>query len=67
MTNYLIFARKEYQQPLEMIGVLEFDGDPTEAELDTRARTEFGGGGWLELIAVPESVITHVIPAEAGP
>ncbi len=71
MTEYLIFARREYQQPLEWIGTLSFDGDPfaplsgpaREAELDRRARERFGSE-WLEMIAVPRPAALQVIPME---
>jgi hypothetical protein len=61
---YLIFARKEYQQPLELIGEMKFDGTPPEPELNSRARTQFDGDGWLEMVAVPDASIISVIPTE---
>ena len=66
MLTYLIFARKEYQQPLELIGDINFDGMPSESELDKRARSQFNGNGWLEMVAVPVTSVINVIPTEAG-
>ncbi len=71
--RYLIFARKTYEQPLEWIGALQFDGAPwhgaerataTRSELGRRAREQFGAEGWLEMAAIPEQSIVHVIPME---
>jgi len=69
--RYLIFARKTYEQPLEWIGALQFDGAPsqgdamaTPGELGQRAREQFGAEGWLEMAAIPEKSIVHVIPME---
>ena len=71
--RYLIFARKTYEQPLEWIGMLQFDGAQwhgaeraiaTPGELGRRAREQFGAEGWLEMAAIPEKSIVHVIPME---
>lgn len=63
MTEYLVFARKEYQQPLEWIGTLTFDNDAQQTELDQRARERFGNE-WLEMVAVPRPAALQVIPLE---
>lgn len=63
MTDYLIFARREYQQPLEWIGTVALDGQAPEAELDRRARERFGDE-WLEMVAVPQPAALQVIPME---
>lgn len=65
--NYLIFARKEYQQPLEHIGALTVENGSKAAptiELARRAREQFGGEGWVEMIAIPEAATLRVIPME---
>ncbi len=67
--NYMIFARKEYQQPLEHIGALtvEIGSTPDDAlttELLPRAREQFGGEGWVEMVAIPETAVVRVIPME---
>lgn len=64
MTEYLIFARKAYQEPLELLGQLRMEG---EAEADQnrlveQARGQFGSEDWIEMIAVPQSAIAQVIP-----
>ena len=68
MKEYLIFARKEYQQPLEWIGKLTVENGsaaaaPT-ADLIERARGQFGGEGWVEMIAIPDKAVVRVIPME---
>ena len=64
MTDYLIFARKAYPQPLELLGQLRVDGEAPEdkARLVELARQQFGVEGWIEMMAVPQAAITHVIP-----
>jgi len=64
MTEYLIFARKAYQEPLELLGQLRVEG---EAEADQnrlveQARGQFGSEDLIEMIAVPQSAIAQVIP-----
>ncbi len=61
--DYLIFGRREYQQPLEWIGALTLDREAPEAELDRRARERFGND-WLEMVAVPRPATLQVIPLE---
>ncbi|MBI3362413.1 MAG: hypothetical protein HY023_15035 [Chloroflexi bacterium] len=63
--SYLIFARKEYQKPLEWIGRLSAPANEsvmTQAELRRRAREAFGDEGWVEMVAIPETAILRVIP-----
>jgi hypothetical protein len=64
MTDYLIFARKAYQQPLELLGLLRVEGEAEagETRLTEQARGQFGGEGWIEMIAIPQSAIAQVIP-----
>jgi hypothetical protein len=64
MTEYLIFARKEYEQPLELLGRLRLEGaaDEGETRLANQARGQFGSEDWIEMIAVPEIVIAQVLP-----
>ena len=62
---YLIFARKAYPQPLECIGALKLAVDAPKAELDQRAREQFGAEGWVEMVAIPDKSIVRVIPLEA--
>jgi len=64
MTDYLIFARKAYQQPLELLGQVRLGGQPPAArdELVELARQQFSLDGWIEMIAVPQAAAIHVIP-----
>jgi hypothetical protein len=64
MTEYLIFARKAYQQPLELLGQLRVEGEAeaSQTRLVEQARGHFGKQDWIEMIAVPQSAIAQVIP-----
>lgn len=66
--HYLIFARKAYQQSLEYLGQLAVEkatsSEAPAAELARRAREQFGGEGWLEMVAIPEEAALRVIPVE---
>jgi hypothetical protein len=64
MTEYLIFARKEYREPLELRGQLQVEGeaDVRETRLINQARGQFGGEGWIEIIAIPQSAVAQVLP-----
>ncbi len=64
MSDYLIFARKAYQQPLELLGQLRVEGQGEEGQgqLVELARQQFGVEGWIEMIAIPQAAITRVIP-----
>jgi hypothetical protein len=69
MPNYLIFARKAYQQPLEWIGQLATESgtpaaDAETAELARLAREQFGAEGWVEMVAIPASAVVRVIPMD---
>ncbi|MBM4423794.1 MAG: hypothetical protein FJ030_10425 [Chloroflexi bacterium] len=61
MNTFLIFGRKEYQQPLEYLGAITVESGPDE--LSRIARERFGEG-WLEMVAAPESSVVRVIPME---
>jgi hypothetical protein len=56
MDNYLIFARTEYDEPLEHRGDLEA-ADDDEAR---RLAIERFGEEWLELVLIPEREIHWV-------
>jgi hypothetical protein len=64
MTDYLVFARKTYPLPLELLGPLRVEGEaePDQTRLVEQARGQFGREGWIEMIAIPQSAITQVIP-----
>jgi hypothetical protein len=62
--EYLIFAHKSYDQPLELLGPLRMEGD---AEVDRNQLVEvacgqFGREEWIEMIAIPQSAVVRVIP-----
>jgi hypothetical protein len=64
MTDYLIFARRAFQQPLELLGALRVEDEAPagEARLAEQARGQFGQEGWIEMIAIPRSAVVQVIP-----
>ncbi len=69
--SYLIFARREYQLPLEWIGRLEDQGAADQAgeeeeseAVQRHALERFGDDGWIEMVAVPERALVRVIPLE---
>ncbi len=68
--GYLIFARREYDRPLEWIGQLQDDGavggqGGRAAESVQRQTLErFGDAEWIELVAVPERALVRIIPLE---
>jgi hypothetical protein len=67
MTDYLIFARKMYNQPLELLGPVRME-DKTEANetrLAKQAHEQFGKEVWIEMIAIPQSAIAQVIPVSS--
>jgi len=51
MEKYLVFARSEYDEPLEHRGEVEASGDEEAAKL---AR-ERHGEDWLEMVLIPVS------------
>lgn len=68
--GYLIFARREYQRPLEWIGRLQDDGtgggngDQPANWVQRQALESFGDAEWIEMVAVPERALVRVIPLE---
>jgi hypothetical protein len=62
MTEYLIFARKAFQQPLELLGQVRGEGVTDAARLAEQARERFGAEGWIEMIAIPQAAVAQVIP-----
>jgi hypothetical protein len=58
MSRYLVFARERYEEPLELCGDLDADGDEAAAEAapdDAR---------FIEIQLVPEAAIRWVIRKE---
>jgi hypothetical protein len=53
MTEYLIFGRTEYAEPLALVTTVEADSAPTLDELDA-------GTDWLELVAVPRDAVIWI-------
>ncbi len=51
MDKYLVFARSEYDEPLEHRGEVEASGDEEAAELARGCH----GKDWLEMVLVPVS------------
>ncbi|MEJ7840205.1 MAG: hypothetical protein WKF95_00445 [Rubrobacter sp.] len=51
MDKYLVFARSEYDEPLEHRGEVEASGDEAAAKL----AQEQHGKEWLEMVLVPVS------------
>jgi hypothetical protein len=64
--DYLIFARREFQRPLEWIGRLqgEGQGDGAVESVQRHALERFGEAKWIEMVAVPERALVRVIPLE---
>jgi hypothetical protein len=64
MTDYLIFARKTYHQPLALLGPLRVEGEAEAGQprLVERVHGQFGREGWIEMIAIPQSAVAQVIP-----
>ncbi len=64
MTDYLVFARRAYQQPLELLGQLRIDGqaEADNSRLVELARRQFGVEEWIEMIAIPRAATIRVIP-----
>jgi hypothetical protein len=58
--TYLVFARREYSEPLTQIGRVEM---ATPASVRAAAAQQFGED-WLELVAVPENQIAWAIREE---
>ncbi len=70
LMGYLVFARQEYQRPLEWIGRLQDDGvagdqgDLAAELVQQQALERFGDDEWIEMVAVPERALVTVIPLE---
>ena len=64
MTDYLIFARKAYPQPLELLGPIRVEAEPPvdKPRLVEQMRQQFGLEGWIEMIAIPQTAAIRVIP-----
>lgn len=54
--RYLVMARKEFVEPLELVAEVEVDGEPTIEALGV-------GDDWLELVAVPEQDVEWITRA----
>lgn len=64
MASYRIFARTRYEDPLELHGELQADGDDAAAQA---ALSELGDGDWIEVQLVPEDAIRWIVrPGGAG-
>ena len=57
MASYKIFARSHYEDPLELQGELDADGD--EAALEA-ARSSLAGE-WIEVQLVPDDAIQWIV------
>jgi hypothetical protein len=68
--GYLIFARREYQRPLEWIGQLQDEGagggqdDQSAESVQRQVLERYGDAEWIEMLAVPERALVRVIPLE---
>jgi len=54
--RYLVMARKEFAEPLELVAEVDVDGEPTVEALGV-------GDDWLELVAVPEKDVEWITRA----
>jgi hypothetical protein len=68
MSDYLIFGRRAYQQPLEQLGTtrLEEEWPEDKTRLVEQARRQYGADGWIEMIAIPRSAAIRVIPVSSA-
>jgi hypothetical protein len=48
----LVYGRKEYSEPLVELGTATDDAD---------VRTAYGGGEWVELVALPAEAVHWII------
>ncbi|OQY93182.1 MAG: hypothetical protein B6D41_07735 [Chloroflexi bacterium UTCFX4] len=64
MIEYLVFARKLYERPLEFLGALRVEDDAASdsTRLSEQARAQFNETDWIEMIAIPSAALTQVIP-----
>lgn len=53
MTEYLIFGRTEYAEPLALVTTVEADRTPTRDDVEA-------GTDWLELVAVPRDAVIWI-------
>lgn len=58
MARYLIFARRRYEDPLELEGDLEAADDEAAS---TSALPSLGGDGWIEVRLLPADAARWVI------
>lgn len=54
MATYLVFGRTEYAQPLALVSTVDAATPPALDSIDP-------GGGWLELVLVPENAAIWVL------
>lgn len=54
--RYLVMARREFVEPLELVAEVDVDGEPTIEALGV-------GDDWLELVAVPEQDVEWITRA----
>ena len=57
MASYLVFARREYEEPLSLEGEVEAEDDAAAA----RTADEQFGDGFIEVRLVPEPAVRWVI------
>jgi len=69
MTEYLVFARKLYERPLELVGALRIADDAASnpTRVSAQARAQFNEPDWIEMIAIPSAALTQVIPISDSP
>ena len=56
--TFVVFARKQYEQPLTEVGSIEAQSGQ---QAHKEALKAFPADDWLEMIAVPQSVVIPVI------
>jgi hypothetical protein len=54
MAVSMVFARREYAEPLALVQTIETDAPPALSDLDV-------GDDWLELVLVPQTAAIWVI------
>lgn len=60
MNDYMVFARTEYSEPVELQGSIQA-ADDEEAK---KVAVERFGGEWLELVLIPERDVHWVMRKE---
>ena len=58
MNTYLVFGRKDYQQPLVFVEKLTVN---KQRDFKQSVFESTGKEGWIELVAIPENAIEHVV------